>query len=261
MRSFVPVFPARRARTWRARRWTPFVRPPAGTLRRCGCQSSSASRWRAGSRAARRTPPPRCAWPGTCRGSATRRCCASWGLRSAPTCPRRSRPGRWLASGAGEHLRELPSPSRPFGVLVLPVAAELSTAAVYREADRLELARAHRELEQRRLAAGRGAGARRAGSRGQGAAAQRSASRGHLAVSGDLRRARAGARRGRGEALVSGSGPTVAGPVPAGQRARAGRTRRGGPGRRSESVGAPTPICATPVDAAFARAMTDARSS
>ncbi|HZL48256.1 MAG TPA: hypothetical protein VFC30_04495, partial [Solirubrobacteraceae bacterium] len=38
--------------------------------------------------------------------------------------PAQIAPGRWLAAGAGERLRELPPPSRPFGVLVLPLAAE-----------------------------------------------------------------------------------------------------------------------------------------
>ena len=39
-------------------------------------------------------------------------------------------------TGAGEHVEPLPPPP-PLGVLVLPVAAELSTPSVYREADRL----------------------------------------------------------------------------------------------------------------------------
>jgi 4-diphosphocytidyl-2-C-methyl-D-erythritol kinase len=56
------------------------------------------------------------------------------------------RPGRVLMTGAGEHVEPL-APA-PLGVLVLPVAAELSTPAVYREADRLGLTRAHTELAQ-----------------------------------------------------------------------------------------------------------------
>ena len=56
--------------------------------------------------------------------------------------PAQVRPGRWLASGAGERLQALPDPSAPFGVLVLPVAARLSTAAVYEQADRMGIARA-----------------------------------------------------------------------------------------------------------------------
>lgn len=57
-------------------------------------------------------------------------------------------PGRWLARGAGERLHELPAPRQAFGVAVLPLAAELSTAAVYAEADRLGLPRSQRELEE-----------------------------------------------------------------------------------------------------------------
>jgi 4-diphosphocytidyl-2-C-methyl-D-erythritol kinase len=56
-------------------------------------------------------------------------------------------PGRVLMTGAGEHVEPLPAPP-PLGLLVLPVDAELSTPAVYREADRLGLARAHAELEE-----------------------------------------------------------------------------------------------------------------
>ena len=64
------------------------------------------------------------------------------------------RPGRVLATGAGERLRALPAP-RPYGVLVVPSHAALSTPAVFREADRLGLPRdadamaaAARELDE-----------------------------------------------------------------------------------------------------------------
>jgi 4-diphosphocytidyl-2-C-methyl-D-erythritol kinase len=66
--------------------------------------------------------------------------------------PAQIRPGRWLASGAGEVLEELPDPVTPIGVLVLPLAAELSTAAVYAEADRLARLRAPAFLAERRRA-------------------------------------------------------------------------------------------------------------
>ncbi|MEO8686598.1 MAG: 4-(cytidine 5'-diphospho)-2-C-methyl-D-erythritol kinase [Solirubrobacteraceae bacterium] len=56
------------------------------------------------------------------------------------------RPGRVLMTGAGEHVEPL-APA-PLGVLVLPVEAELSTPAVYREADRLGLTRSHAGLAQ-----------------------------------------------------------------------------------------------------------------
>jgi len=64
--------------------------------------------------------------------------------------PAQVRPGRWLATGAGEVLEALPDPVAPIGVLVLPVAHELSTAAVYAEADRLGALREHGFLEERR---------------------------------------------------------------------------------------------------------------
>ena len=50
-----------------------------------------------------------------------------------------------LARGAGERIERLPDPP-PFGILILPAAHGLSTAAVYREADRLGLARSAQEL-------------------------------------------------------------------------------------------------------------------
>jgi 4-diphosphocytidyl-2-C-methyl-D-erythritol kinase len=50
------------------------------------------------------------------------------------------RPRRYLATGVGERLTPLPPPA-PYGVLVIPSRAELSTADVYREADRQGLPR------------------------------------------------------------------------------------------------------------------------
>jgi 4-diphosphocytidyl-2-C-methyl-D-erythritol kinase len=61
--------------------------------------------------------------------------------------PAQVRPGRWLASGAGELLQALPDPVVPLGVLVLPVARPLSTAHVYAQADRMGLARERAALE------------------------------------------------------------------------------------------------------------------
>jgi 4-diphosphocytidyl-2-C-methyl-D-erythritol kinase len=63
--------------------------------------------------------------------------------------PAQVRPGRWLARGAGELLEALPDPMVPLGVLVLPSARPLSTAAVYAQADRMGLARERGELEDR----------------------------------------------------------------------------------------------------------------
>ena len=63
--------------------------------------------------------------------------------------PAQLRPGRALATGAGEDVRALP-PGPPLGLLVLPAAEPLSTAAVYREADRLDLPRPAEDLAARR---------------------------------------------------------------------------------------------------------------
>jgi 4-diphosphocytidyl-2-C-methyl-D-erythritol kinase len=172
--------------------------------------------------------------------------------------PAQISPGRWLASGAGEELHELPAPSSPFGVLVLPLAAELSTAAVYAEADRLALARPPQVLAERRreLAAALEHGASLPAAR--------------ELLHNDLQRAavslcpqiadllRQSREAGAEPSLVSGSGPTVIGlfggngrpaiegPMPA--EAAAARL-----GERE-----PAAICATPVEADFARAVTDA---
>lgn len=59
--------------------------------------------------------------------------------------PAQVRPRRYLATGAGELLRELADPPG-YGVLVLPSRARLATADVYREADRLGLARESSDL-------------------------------------------------------------------------------------------------------------------
>jgi 4-diphosphocytidyl-2-C-methyl-D-erythritol kinase len=66
--------------------------------------------------------------------------------------PAQVRPGRWLATGAGEQLDALPDPVAPFGVLVLPAATGLSTAEVYAEFDRVGGARSRDFLSERRRA-------------------------------------------------------------------------------------------------------------
>jgi 4-diphosphocytidyl-2-C-methyl-D-erythritol kinase len=58
------------------------------------------------------------------------------------------RPRRYLATGAGERITPLPPPA-PYGVLVLPSHAALSTADVYREFDRLGLQRDAADLAAR----------------------------------------------------------------------------------------------------------------
>jgi 4-diphosphocytidyl-2-C-methyl-D-erythritol kinase len=59
--------------------------------------------------------------------------------------PAQVRPGRALATGAGEHVEHL-GDGLPFGVLVLPGGRPLSTPAVYAEADRLGLPRSADDL-------------------------------------------------------------------------------------------------------------------
>jgi 4-diphosphocytidyl-2-C-methyl-D-erythritol kinase len=137
--------------------------------------------------------------------------------------PAQVAPGRWLAGGAGERLERLPAPSAPLELLVLPLAGGLSTAAVYREADRLGLTRTEQVLERR------AAELRRALAAGEPLPdprllrndLQRAACSLEPAIERVLEQAReAGAR----VSFVSGSGPTVvalfAGPGARGQARR-----------------------------------------
>jgi 4-diphosphocytidyl-2-C-methyl-D-erythritol kinase len=171
--------------------------------------------------------------------------------------PAQVSPGRWLAQGAGERLAPLPGPgqeSEPglsFGVLVLPVAATLSTAAVYAEADRLGLAGTARELEDHRRAL-------EAAWKGPAGALVHACFDSEPAellhndlqeaalslcpqISTALEEARAA---GAAQAFVSGSGPTVVGLFAAGKEpdgaALAGRE--------------PAAVWARPVDRAFGAA-------
>jgi len=124
--------------------------------------------------------------------------------------PAQVRPGRWLATGAGEVLRALPDPAPSFGVLVLPSAEALSTAAVYAEADRrhvghdlARLRRSAREMEAE-LALGQQAP--------QGAFLKNELQDAAVALCPSIKRALAEVTdAGADVALVSGSGPTVIG--------------------------------------------------
>ena len=103
------------------------------------------------------------------------------------------KPRRVLATGAGERVEPIDPPIQPYGVLVLPSDHQLSTADVYREADRLNLPRTNldgvdttkhvNDLERAALAL-------------------------HPPIAEQLERA-IGA--GATHAMVSGSGPTVVG--------------------------------------------------
>jgi 4-diphosphocytidyl-2-C-methyl-D-erythritol kinase len=116
--------------------------------------------------------------------------------------PSQVRGGRVLATGAGEQL-EPAAPGGPYGVLVLPSPAALSTAAVYAEADRrtlrtpAQLARACEALRQADVLAS-----------GVENDLQDPARALCPAIDGALAEA---AAAGADELLVSGSGPTVLG--------------------------------------------------
>ncbi len=119
-------------------------------------------------------------------------------------------PGRWLATGAGEILGALPEPTgASFAVLVLPSELELSTAAVYAEADRLGLGLGTEELARR---AGELQAALAGGAPLPGASEllhndlQKAAISLCPAISDALEEARA---TGGVHVMVSGSGPTV----------------------------------------------------
>ncbi len=121
------------------------------------------------------------------------------------------RPGRWLATGAGELLQELPTPAGELALLLVPFAEGLATARVYEEADRLGAPRTPAELEQLRRALSNqlGWGAalpsdpRLLGNDLEGAA---------VSLCPAIERALAEVREaGAQHSFVSGSGPTVVG--------------------------------------------------
>jgi 4-diphosphocytidyl-2-C-methyl-D-erythritol kinase len=124
--------------------------------------------------------------------------------------PAQVAPGRWLASGAGERLVQLPPPARSLAVLVIPAAGGLSTAGVFAEFDREALTRTPAELDE--LASGlEGAFARGAPLPAARELLHNDLERPAAAlcpeIVGTLRLAREASAGG--EAFVSGSGPTV----------------------------------------------------
>jgi 4-diphosphocytidyl-2-C-methyl-D-erythritol kinase len=165
-------------------------------------------------------------------------------------------PGRWLATGAGERLRRLRPPQEALGVLLLPAAHELSTAAVYEQADRLETARENRELlgiaEELRLAFHEGAAAPEypelLDNDLQAAA---------VALCPEIERSlRQAFEAGADAAFVCGSGPTVAGLF----------FGKNGPGRAKKAVKSlagrePGALFAVPVEASFAEVGAAARAA
>ncbi len=165
--------------------------------------------------------------------------------------PAQVRPGRWLASGAGELLRELPAPVAPLGVLVLPGAQALATAAVYAQADRMGPGRSHAQLHELHLSLGEALahGAPLPDDVSLLANDLQDAARALCpAIDVALAQARAA---GADVAMVSGSGPTVVGLFAGAQgpqRARAGAQVLA---RERVAAGATAPIAAEPVTAAF----------
>lgn len=160
--------------------------------------------------------------------------------------PAQVTPGRWLARGAGELLEPLPDPLPALELLVLPSSEELSTAAVYREADRLGLAREPREMERahEQLARGLELGAPLPASRELLHNDLQQAALALLPAVGEALAALADA--GAEHALVSGSGPTTLGLF--GHANAAGRVRRA---LLELSGREPAPLAASSVGAAF----------
>lgn len=160
--------------------------------------------------------------------------------------PAQVQPGRWLATGAGEQLQALPDPLPSLELLVLPSAAQLSTAEVYATVDQLGLAREADELAHARsqLARALELGAPLPAAREllhndlQQAALERLPGLGEaLAAISD-----AGAEL----ALISGSGPTALGLF--GHANAAGRVQRA---LLELSDRNPVPLAAGSVGAAF----------
>lgn len=124
-------------------------------------------------------------------------------------------PGRVLMTGAGEHVDRLPDPD-PFGLLVVPSDATLSTPAVYRAFDELGGARPPGELEARAAAA-------RAGEPPPPVNDLQDAARALCpTIDATLAAVRSA---GATVAMVSGSGPTVFGLFDAPDEARAAATQ------------------------------------
>jgi 4-diphosphocytidyl-2-C-methyl-D-erythritol kinase len=166
-------------------------------------------------------------------------------VRLGADVPAQVAPGRWLARGAGERLAKLAPPTAPFGVLVLPLQAALSTAAVYAQADKLGLGRTADELRElgRAVHAALEDGAALPADRGlldndlQPAAVS-------LCPQIEDALAQAG-RTGAQPVFLSGSGPTVLGLFAEPSEAQAAAM--------ALAEENPPPTWATPVDSAFAR--------
>ena len=134
----------------------------AGTGRRCGWPSRNGYRWRAGWEAGRPTRRPCCGSPRSSDSSGLSAAVAGNSrARSERMCPASSRPAcRWGRARA-KWSRVCQEPLAPHAFVIVPQDFGLSTADVYREADRLGLPRdagalASRERELRRALDGEG---------------------------------------------------------------------------------------------------------
>jgi 4-diphosphocytidyl-2-C-methyl-D-erythritol kinase len=148
--------------------------------------------------------------------------------------PSQLRPGRVLMTGAGENVGPLPAPAA-FALVVVPLAAALATADVYRAFDALGGARGAEELAA--LEAAARAGEAPAVNDLQAAALHRCPG---IAPALDAVRA-----AGAAPAMVSGSGPTVYGLLenPAAAERAAGALR---------AAGYPRALAAVPVSPEYA---------
>lgn len=123
--------------------------------------------------------------------------------------PSQLRPGVSLGTGAGEIVRPLQALA-PHAVVIVPQAFGLSTADVYREADRLGLARGPADLADRRQAVEAAFG--QSGERLPNALAMNDLGRATLSLAPEVAEALVELRdAGAEQILVCGSGPTAAG--------------------------------------------------
>ncbi len=153
--------------------------------------------------------------------------------------PSQLNPGLSLGTGAGEVVRARAALA-PHAFVLLPSIEQLSTAAVYREADRLGLARSAAELHagQRRLDAALTPGARLAGE-----LVVNDLTAAALSLCPSIARALRDVReKGAEQAILCGSGPTVAG-VFWGDAGEA----RAAQAAASLSAGHPDAVAVTPV--------------
>lgn len=123
--------------------------------------------------------------------------------------PSQLAPGLSLGTGAGDEVQARP-PMAPHSVLIVPQPFPLSTADVYREADRLGLPRGAGDLADRRAAVE--AAVSGGGERLPNALAMNDLGRATLSLAPAVAEALAGLRdAGADQIVVCGSGPTAAG--------------------------------------------------